>query len=163
MPTNAYASQADLETGLGGPSVLLQLADFGNTGSLADVGVQAVIVDYLETGAARVRAAAEVKHDPETLDALDTASKRLLVAWNVDLSVRIAWEKGARGQAVPQRVAERAERTERDLDRLADGHLRLGRVAGGTVAAINQPAESRDPDPDLTGLSINAFRATGFR
>lgn len=164
MPAVSYAAQADLEIALGGPAVLLQLSDLAETGSLADAGSQAAITDYLETGASRVRAAVEVKHDPETIAALDAASRRLLVAWNADLSARVAWEKGGKGQALPRAVADRADRAERDLDRIAAGTLRLGRSAGGTAAGINQPASGAvDYDSRGEATSLRGLRDAGFR
>lgn len=136
MP-NSYAAQTDLEVALGGASVLVDLADYDRDG-VADASV---VTDYLESGAAEVRTAVEVKHDPETVAALDSASLRRLVDANAALSARIAWEKGGKGMAMPSWVRDRAERTDRFLDALAKGERRLGRVAGGTQAAINQPAK----------------------
>lgn len=160
MPVDAYAAQSDLELAVGGAGVLRELCDFDQTGSLASASCQAAIQDYLETGAARVRAAVEVKHEPETVAALDAPSRRLLVALNVALSARVAWVKGGRGQAVPDVVNAEAERAERDLDRIAEGHLRLGRSAGGKSASINQPAVVV-ADTSTTGVA--AFRRSGFR
>lgn len=163
MP-DVYASQADLEVALGGPAVLLQLVDYDATGSLAGAGAQAVLTDYLEVGAARVRAAVEVKHEPEAINNLSPSSRRMLASWNADLSARVAWEKGGRGQAMPQAVADRAERAERDLDRLAAGQLRLGRVAGGAAAGITQPASGAvDYDKLGRATSLTGLRKSGFR
>lgn len=163
MP-NSYATQADLEVALGGPAKLRELADLQQTGDLASASAQAAVTDYLETGAARVRAAVEVKHDPETVAVLDAASLRLLVAWNADLSARVAWEKGGAGHVLPKPVEDRADRAERDLDRLAAGTLRLGRVSGGAAAGINQPASGK-VDYDRSGLatSVKGLRDSGFR
>lgn len=156
----AYATQADLEIALGGPAELVKLSDFDQNG----VADSAVVDDYLEVGSARVRAAVEVKHEPEAIAALSAASRKLLAEWNVALSARAAWEKGSKGQAVPDRIVERAERALADLDRVAAGTLRLGRVAGGAGAAINQVATGAvDPDPNGQGMTLTAFRSSGFR
>jgi phage gp36-like protein len=160
----SYATQTNLEVALGGPSILLQLADLSQTGSLEDAGTQAAITDYLEVGASRVRAAVEVKHEPETIASLDAASRRLLVSWNADLSARVAWEKGGMGQVMPEAVQERADRAIADLDRLAAGTLRLGRVADGTSAGINQEADGEvDYDSLGIGMSIQGLKNSGFR
>lgn len=159
----AFATQADLEVAVGGPKKLLQLADFGGVGSLADSGVQAIIVSWLDLGAARVRAAVEVKHEPEVIAALDAESRTLLRGWNADLSARVAYERGTGGQGMPESVGDRAERAERDLDRVAAGSLRLGRSSGGTAAGINQPAGVIDHDPKGTAMSVRGMRYSGFR
>lgn len=143
----AYCVQSDLETALGGSRILTQLADF-NQDDIADA---AVVTDYLDSGAAEVRTAVEVKHDPETIATLDTASLRRLVDANAALSARIAWEKGGKGVAMPEWVRDRAERTDKFLDDLATGHRRLGRVAGGTVVAVTQASGVGVVDFDTVG------------
>jgi len=154
----AYCNQADFEIALGGAKVLLELADPNRTGT-PDLNI---VTDYLESGAAEIRSYLEIKHDPETIANLDTDSLRLLRDANASLSARIAYEKGALGKGLPEFVASRAERTDRFMQQLAIGERRLGRVAGGTAATINQPASSVDYDPQAAGISVNAFRG-GFR
>lgn len=149
---NSYAQQSDLEIALGGKAVLLQLADPNNQGAPDP----ATVTDYLESGAVLVRSAVEVKHDPETIANLDAASLRLLLDANAALSARIAWEKGGKGMACPTHTAERADRYDAIVDKIAEGKRRLGRVAGGTSAAINQQAEIVDYDSSNPKISINA-------
>jgi phage gp36-like protein len=143
----AYCTQPDLETALGGPRVLAQLADY-NLDGVADA---AVVTDYLESGAAEVRTAVEVKHDPEVITALDSPSLRRLLDANAALSARIAWEKGGKGAAMPEWVRDRAERADKFLDDLAKGFRRLGRVAGGTQAAVTQAKVAGVVDQDPNG------------
>lgn len=143
----AYAQQSDLEIALGGAAALVDLADF-NLDGVADASV---VTDYLESGAAEVRSAVEVKHDPETIDNLDAASLRRLIDANAAISARIAWEKGGKGMGMPAWIKERAERNDRFLEALADGKRRLGRAAGSIPAAINQPAGVVDYDPNGDG------------
>jgi phage gp36-like protein len=154
----AYCTQSDLEIALGGAAVLVQLTDWDDDG----VADSAVVNDCLDSGAAEIRPAVEIKHDPETIANLDSSSLRRLLDANAALSARIAWEKGGKGMAMPDWVRDRAERTERFLNDLAEGRRRLGRVAGGTVAAINQPIGVVDYDPCGHGVSISGFRK-GFR
>lgn len=155
----AYCMQADLEIALGGADVLLQLADPNGLGVL-DISI---VEDYLESGAAEVRSAVEIKHDPETIANLDSDATRRLRDANASLSARIAYEKGSKGMAMPDRVRERADRTDRWLDLLAEGKRRLGRVAGGATAAINQPAQTVNFDPHNHKTSISSFKKGGFR
>lgn len=154
----AFCDQTALEYALGGASVLRELADLDGDGT-ADA---AVVTDYLDSGAAEVRAAAEIKHEPETLAALDAPSLRRLADVNAALSARAAYLKGGRGNAMPQFVAEAAARADTFLDQLARGERRLGRVSGGTTAAIGQPIELVDPDENAEGFSIAGLKL-GFR
>lgn len=154
----AYATQGDLENALGGAQLLRQLADPNRTGSAQP----AIIQDYLDDGAAQVRSAVEIKHDPEAIAQLDTPSLKRLIDANAALSARTAYEKGGQGMAMPEWVRERAERTDRFLDDLAKGFRRLGRVAGGVSAALGQPAQVVDPDPHGHHVSIHGFKR-GFR
>jgi phage gp36-like protein len=143
----AYCIQSDLETALGGPRVLAQLSDFNGDG-VADA---AVVTDYLESGAAEVRTAVEVKHDPETIALLDATSLRRLLDANAALSSRIAWEKGGKGAAMPDWTRDRAERADKFLDDLAKGLRRLGRSAGGVQAAVTQARVVGVVDQDPRG------------
>ncbi len=138
--------------------MLRQLADPSDLG-YADA---AIVDDYLEDGAAQVRSAVEIKHDPETIDNLDTPSLKRLIDANAALSARTAYEKGGKGVAMPEWVRERAERTDRFLDDLAKGTRRLGRTAGGTAAALSQPVGVVDHDEDGSGISVTGFKK-GFR
>src|SRR6267142_738663 len=122
---NTYCTQSDLETALGGQRVLTKLADFDEDGT-SDVSV---VTDYLESGAAELRTAVEVKHDPEVIANLDAASTRRLIDANAALSARIAWEKGGKGEAVPDWIDRRAARAEKFAEDLKDGRRRLGRVS----------------------------------
>lgn len=159
MPAvNVYCDQATLEIALGGAQYLVQLADWDMDGVADDV----VVTDFLESGAAEIRPALEVKHDPETIANLDAGSLRRLQDANASLSARIAWEKGSKGQATPEPIRERAERTERFLNELAQGTKRLGRVAGGQVPSLGQFVGVVDPDPNGCGMSITGLKG-GFR
>lgn len=124
------------------------LADPLDTGTAQS----SIVTDYLESGAAEVRTAVEVKHDPETIANLDPPSLRRLIDANAALSSRIAWEKGGKGMAMPDWVRDRAERTDHFLDALARGERRLGRVAGGNIAAVTQATGigTVDYDPNAT-------------
>lgn len=164
----AFCSQTDLAIALGGDEVLAQLADPNGTGS-----VQASLVeDYLEGPAGKIRSAVEVKHDPETIDNLDDASKRTLRDCNKWLSAEVAWLEGGRGQAIPQHITVRADQERIWLDSVAEGRRRLGRVTGGNAPALNQPVGTVDHDPIATsliqptraesGVSIASFKL-GFR
>lgn len=155
---NAFCSKAELELAVGGAVKLRQLADPDNTGTAVD----AIVDDYLETGAAEVRSAAEIKHDPEVLKSLDADSLRRCRDANAALSARTAYVKGGHGQAMPPFVEAAAERADDFLDMLAKGLRRLGRVSGGKSAAINQPCGVVDPDALGSGVSIAGFRR-GFR
>ena len=157
--TIAYCSAADLEVALGGAAVLVQLADPGQTGT-ADAGI---VQDYLESGAAEIRPFVEVKHEPETIANLDSDSLRRLRDANAALSARIAWEKGGMGQAMPQTVTNRAERTEQFCRDLSMGVQRLGRVAGGTQASLGQNVQVVDSDPYGHGTTVASYRSNGFR
>lgn len=155
----AFCTQADLERALGGADKLAQLSDPNRTGSPDAV----TVTDYLETGAAEIRTATEIKHEPETLANLDAGSLTRLRDANAAISARAAYDKGGVGLAMPEWIRERAERADKFLDQLATGYRRLGRVAGGNQSAINQPAQgSVDFDPLLRGISIGAFKI-GFR
>lgn len=152
------AAQSDLERAVGGARELRQLADPNSTGT-ADA---ATVQDYLDAGAAEVRSATEIKHDPETLANLDTPSQRRLKDANAALSARVAYVRGGRGLAMPEQVAAAADRADQFLDQLARGERRLGRVANGKVAAINQPVGVVDFDRLGGGVSILGFKR-GFR
>lgn len=154
----AFCDQADLEIAVGGAAELVQLADPNRQG-FAD---PARVIDYLETGAAEVRSAAEIKHDPEVLANLDADSLRRCRDANAALSARTAYVKGGKGLAVPVHVAEAADRAEAFLDKLANGQRRLGRAAGQAAAAINQPAGVVDFDSLGGGVSVAGFKR-GFR
>lgn len=182
----AYCTQTDLSLAVGGDDKLLQLVDKTGSGNLASASCQAFITDLLEDGAAEVRAAVEVKHDPETVANLDAPSLKRLIEANAALSARLTWEKSSGGIAVPEYIERRAARAEDFLDKLTTGQRRLGRVAGGVAAAINQPAigaldydaadalsvsqgGNANPSttsgraPSTSGISIAAFRQNGFR
>lgn len=154
----AYCSQSDLEIALGGAAVLVQLADPSGTGT-ADSGI---VTDYLDSAAGQIRSVIEVKYDPETIANLDADSRRLLRDINKWQSARIAYLEGGRGQAMPQYIAEQADRCDDWLTQLRTGERRLGRVSGGTVAAINQPVGILDYDPLAQKVSIAGFKR-GFR
>jgi hypothetical protein len=143
----AYCDQTALEIALGGARVLTQLADLDGDG-VADA---AVVTDYLESGAAELRTAVEVKHDPETIAALDTTSLRRLSDANAALSARVAWEKGGKGAAMPQWTRERADRADKFADDLAHGRRRLGRAAGQPGAVTTQASNTGVVDPDPNG------------
>lgn len=163
---SAYCSQPDLEVALGGPRVLAQLADFNGDG----VADSSVVTDYLESGAAEVRTAVEVKHDPEVVAALDSGSLRRLLDANAALSARIAWEKGGKGAAMPDWIKDRATRADKFLDDLATGHRRLGRAAGDSAAAVTQASAvgvvDHDPDGDggttTSGARANRLSVAGL-
>lgn len=176
-------TQADLERALGGADVLRTLADPNKTGAIDSATVQ----DYIDAGAALIRAAAEIKHDPEVIANLDAPSLARLQKCNARLSARIAYEDGGKGLAMPDQVAKRADWEDEFLEMLAAGRRRLGRVAGGGQAAINQPAVgalsydnadtlsqslggatnpsagSGKGTPSTSGISIDAYRVNGFR
>lgn len=154
----AYADIGDLESAVGGAQNLRQLADPLKTGVL-DEGIA---LGYLESGAAEVRSAVEVKHDPETVALLDAPSLKRLSDANAAISARIAYEQGGQGMAMPEWVEKKAERADKFLDDLAKGFRRLGRVSGGAAAAINQPAGTVDHDPLGCGISVAGFKK-GFR
>ena len=158
MADLTYCSQADLEIALGGAATLRQLSDPDNTGT----ALTAMVTDFLESGAALVRAAISIKYTPESVENLDAASRRLLRDCNKWLSAEIAWLEGGRGQAVPNRVAEQADRTRDVLDRIAKGGLTFARVSGGTEPALAQVAGPLDFDPLGLGISVAGFKR-GFR
>src|SRR4051812_7246489 len=149
---------ADLERYLGGAKVLRTLADPNRTGQTDATIAQS----YVDGGVAETRERVEVKHDPETIAALDTVSTQRLRDAALALAARISYERGAQGQAMPPKLADAAQRADTWLEELASGTRRLGRAAGGTAAAINQPAKIVSPDPDGQGISREAF-ARGFR
>lgn len=152
MADEAYAAQSDLERALGGAAVLVQLADPNKTGNVDSN----TVTDLLNDGAAELRSAVEVKHDPEVIANLDTASRRLLAKTNAALSARIAYERGSKGLAMPDNVARAAERADKFCDQLASGERRLARVAGGKVAAVSQAADDGIVDHDpLTTAKID--------
>lgn len=170
---NAFCTRADLEIAVGGADVLRQLSDPNRSGQPQE----SIILRYLEEGASELRTASEVKHDPETLANLDPDSLNRMRTANTALSARVAYEEGGRGLAMPDYVERRAERAETFIEKLRTGEARLGRVAGGTSAAINQDVGGVDYDSQDTlsksrglggpgstsGVSIAAFRANGFR
>jgi phage gp36-like protein len=158
MADLTYCTQTDLEIALGGALVLVQLADPNNTGT-AD---EDVVTDYLESGAAIVRASVNKKFTPESIENLDAASRRLLRDCNKWLSAQIAWLEGGRGEAVPQRVADQAERVREMVDRISTGELTLAVVSGGTQPALSQPIGVMSYDPLGCGISIAGFKR-GFR
>lgn len=155
----AFCNQADLEIALGGAAELVQLADRDQDG-VADLSV---VTDYLESGAAVVRAAVEVKHEPETIAALDADSLRHLRDLNKWWSAAIAWLEGSKNQAMPERLREQREWVQQELDRIRTGERRLGRVAGGKAAALGQFVGNVDHDPCRTGVSVASLRKFGFR
>lgn len=157
----AFSTQADLEVALGAQR-LLELADPDDTGDIADASVVARIDGWIEDAAADVRALVEIKHDPEALAAIDAPSLRRLKRAETDLAARRACEDGGEGFVMPPHVELRAKRAEEYLDDLATGRQRLGRVAGGTVAAVSQPAGVIDHDALGTKVSM-AGLARGFR
>ena len=154
----AFCSQSDLEIAVGGADVLRQLADPSGTGT-AD---SATVTDYLEGPAGKIRSAIEIKHDPETIATLDAGTLRTLRDCNKWLSAEVAWLEGARGQGMPQHIAARAAQEREWLSLVADGHRRLGRVAGKPGPALNQPAGVIDFDSLGTGVSVAGFKR-GFR
>jgi hypothetical protein len=158
VASQVFCTAGDLEIAVGGADVLRQLADPQRNGA-PDA---ARVTDSIERGAAELRSATEVKHDPETLKALDTDSLRLLRDINAALSAECAYINGGRGHAMPPWVLERSGWARGMLDRLARGERRLGRVDGGTAAPINQPVGIVNFDPGGTGISIDAFKR-GFR
>ncbi len=158
MPTIAFCDESDLSIALGGDDVLVQLADRDGDG-IAD---PTVVVDYLESGAGTVRAAVEVKHEPEAIALLDASSLRHLRDLNKWLSASIAWLEGCRGQAIPQRISEQRDWVNEELDKIRTSERRLGRVAGGTVIAMSQPVGVVDFDPLACGISVAGFKR-GFR
>lgn len=162
MAINAYCAPFDLEIALGGAADLLQLSDPNRTGNINDPGVVAIIAEYIESEAAIIRGIIEVKYDAETIAALDAPSLTLLRTINKWRSARTAWIEGGKGQGAPPRVAEKAKEMDGYVDDLKAGRMKLGRVAGGGTAAINQPAKLVDPDPDGTGISRAGF-SLGFR
>lgn len=179
----AFCTQADLEIALGGAKILRELADPNNTGTPDAT----TVADWLEAGASQIRAAAEIKHDPEVLANLDAPSLTRLKKANARLSARVAYEDGGKGLAMPDQIAKRADWEDEYLEMLAAGRRRLGRAAGGISAAINQPAVgalsydnadtysqatggnvtantgSGQGRPSTSGISIDAYRANGFR
>lgn len=150
-------SIAELERFLGGAHVLRTLCDPNRTGQTD----AAIAQSYVDAGVAETRERVEVKHDPETIEALDTVSTQRLRDAAMALAARVAYERGAQGQAMPPKVGEAAERADTWLSDLAEGKRRLGRAAGGKVAALNQPAKLVDPDPTGVGISRAGF-ARGF-
>lgn len=154
----AFCVQSDLEIALGGASVLAELADPTGTGT-ADADT---VTDYIESVAGQIRSVIEVKYDPETIANLDADSLRLLRDINKWGSARVAWLEGGRGQAMPQHIADQADRCDGWLTEIRTGERRLGRVAGGKVAAINQPVGILDYDPTASKVSIAGFKL-GFR
>ena len=148
---------ADLERYLGGAHVLRALCDPNRTGQIDP----AIAQSYVEAGVAETRERVEVKHAPETIESLDTVSTQRVRDAALACAARIAYERGAQGQAMPPKVAEAAQRADTWLTDLAEGTRRLGRGAGGKVAALNQPAKIVDPDPKGEGISRAGF-ARGF-
>ena len=155
----AFATTSDLEIALGGASQLVQLADYDKDGT-AD---SAVVTDFLESQAGEIRSVIEVKYEPEAIAALDAASSRLLRDINKWKSARQAWLEGGRGQAVPARVQQEADRSDQMLMEIRTGERRLGRVAGGGAPALAQPIGVVDHDSDGSRVSIQAFRTYGYR
>jgi hypothetical protein len=148
---------AEFEEFLGGAHVLRQLTDPNRTGQ-PNYGTAQT---YLDAGCAEVRERIEVKHTPETVANLDAVSAQRTHDAALAMAARIAYERGAQGQAMPQKLADAATRADTWLDELVEGKRRLGRAAGGRAAALDQPAKVVDPDPQGTGISRAAF-ARGF-
>lgn len=159
----AFCAVGDVEVACGGAKFLLQLADFDDTGDLNNINVQSVISGWMEDEAATIRSKAEIKHDPETLANLDTPSLRKLLDVNATLAARTAYEKGAKGLALPPHLEARCVRADKFLDDLATGNARLGRVAGGGVPALNQKVGVVDYDRNRDGVSVASLRKYGFR
>ena len=155
----AFATQSDLEIALGGADQLRQLSDFDRDGT-AD---PAVVTDYLDSQAGEIRSVIEVKYEPETIASLDAASYRLLRDINKWKSARQAWLEGGRGQAVPDRVQQEADRSDQMLMEIRTGERRLGRVSGGNAPALTQPIGVVDHDKDGSRVSVKAFRSYGYR
>ena len=145
---------ADLERFLGGAHVLRTLSDPNRTGQ-ADLDIAG---SYLVAGIAEARERVEVKHDPETIETLDEESTQRLRDAALACAARISYERGGKGQVMPPKLAEAADRADTWLRELAAGLRRLGRAAGGKVAALNQPAKLVDPDPLGEGISRAGFR-----
>ena len=148
---------ADLERFLGGGHVLRSLADPNRTGQVD----QTIAQGFLNSGIGETTDRVEVKHDPETIATLDERTTQRLRDAALALAARAAYTRGGQGQVMPTHLAEEAERADAWLNDLAAGLRRLGRSAGGVVAAINQPAKLVDPDPQGTGISRAGF-ARGF-
>ncbi len=148
----------DLAAALGGEAYLRQLADPNKTGQTDE----AIAQGYIDSGMATVLTKVEVKHDPETIANLDEPSLRKLKDTAAHLAARVAYEDGGQGMAMPEWVEKRAERADKFLEDLTQGRARLGRVAGGAQAAINQPAGSVDHDPMGRKVSVTGFKR-GFR
>src|SRR5439155_4243839 len=117
---------ADLERYLGGAKVLRTLADPNKTGQ-TDL---TIAQSYVDGGVAETRERVEVKHDPETIAALDTVSTQRLRDAALALAARIAYERGAQGQAMPQHLGVAAERADTWLEDLAGGTRRRGPSSG---------------------------------
>ena len=155
----SYCLTSDLEIALGGADVLAQLADRNGDG-VADTDV---VTDYLESGAASVRAAVEIKYEPEAIALLDSDSLRHLRDLNKWWSASVAWLEGGRGQAMPANVKEQREWVNQELDRIRTGERRLGRVAAGVQPSLGQAVQVVDSDPDGHGTTVASYRSAGFR
>lgn len=150
-------SIAEFEDFLGGAHVLRQLTDPNRRGQPNYITAQT----YLDAGCAEVRERLEVKHTPETIANLDTVSAQRTHDAALAMAARIAYERGAQGQAMPPKTAEAAARADSWLNELVEGKRRLGRASQGREASLNQPAKVVDPDPQGASISRAAF-AKGF-
>jgi hypothetical protein len=158
----AFCTRSDLEIAVGGAKYLLQLADRNKTGNPNDANVVSTINGWLDEGASRILQKASIKHEPEVLANLDAASLVQCRRWNKALAGRLAYRDGAAGLAMPEQLADGAREADEDLVQLAEGKIRLARVAGGKAAALGQPVGVVDYDPLAKGLSIAGLKL-GFR
>ena len=155
---NWYPQQADLERKVGGGSNLAQIANavYGSAGFIAFVD------SCLAVGRGAVRQSVEVKHEPETIDTLDTETTISIRRAATVKAAEAAWNDGTGDLALPDKLAAEIAAMNSYLEEIATGHKRLGRAAGFPGAALGQPVGVVNYDPQGCQISINGFKR-GFR
>jgi hypothetical protein len=122
-------TQAMLERGLGGPSVLVQLSDKTGSGVADPTFVSEVLAAAEDEANSMIMLAVDLA-DP----GLATAS--LLLRHQTAIAVYLAWLRGAGGQAVPAEVRAAFEEAERVLTLVGERRRGLGlpvRPTGGQI------------------------------
>lgn len=139
-------TQGMLERGLGGADALLQLADRRRTGNINDPTCQSFIQEILDDGNAEVDGyvalAADIS-DPQ----LQTAP--LLVRYELAVDCYLAWLRGAKGLAIPQKVTDEYERAMTELQKIAERKKGIG-LRGGARASASQQVQQvvkKDSEP----------------
>ena len=136
-------TQAQLERACGGADKLLQLADRQKTGDINSAGAQAFIAEILDDGFAEVNSYIALAVDTADVK-LQTAP--LLIRYELAFDCYLAWQRGAGGLAVPQKVLDEYERAMGELQKIAKREKGIGLALGAQAGASQDVKQVTTPD-----------------